>query len=181
MQTATAVCGGANLKLLPLRGGAFGPREVEQMVGALSEDPLAHRMLREATGEMEMSEDRSPAAEVRLGVCYYLLGRYHQAIETLRKGDGGALALFYLAKSQYALEMYDAAVASFQAAAKAGYDSDVCSLARAEALRVSGNGKAALEALDGLSGAVEQSAEYLYQRGATVSALCGNPAEVVAL
>lgn len=181
MQTATAVLGGTNIKQLALGGGAFGPREVEQMVGALSEDPMAHRMLREATGEMEASEDRSPAAEVRLGVCYYLLGRYHQAIETLRKGDGGALAQFYLAKSQFALEQYDQAGASFQAAAKAGYDSDVCSLARAEAQRVSGNAKGALETLDALSGAVEQSAEYLYQRGATVSALSGNPTEVVAL
>ena len=35
--------------------------------------------------------------------------------------------------------------------------------------------------LDKLSGAVEQTAEYLYQRGATVSALSGNPTEVVAL
>ncbi len=35
--------------------------------------------------------------------------------------------------------------------------------------------------LDGLFGAVEQTAEYLYQRGATVAALGGNPTEVVAL
>ena len=35
--------------------------------------------------------------------------------------------------------------------------------------------------LDGLSGAVEQTAEYLYQRGATVAAIGGNPNEVVAL
>ena len=35
--------------------------------------------------------------------------------------------------------------------------------------------------LDQLSGAVEQTAEYLYQRGATVASLGGNPSEVVAL
>jgi DNA-directed RNA polymerase subunit alpha len=35
--------------------------------------------------------------------------------------------------------------------------------------------------LDGLSGAVEQTAEYLYQRGATVAAIGGNPPEAVAL
>ena len=179
MQTAPAV--GTNIKQLALSGGAFGPREVEQMTTALGEDPLAHRMLREATGEMEANEDRSPAAEVRLGVCYYLLGRYQQAIDTLRKGDGGALALFYLARAQFALEQYDAAVTSYQAAAKAGYDGDVCALAKAEALRVAGKSEEALAALDALSGAVEQSAEYLYQRGATVSAMKGNPSEVVAL
>jgi len=31
------------------------------------------------------------------------------------------------------------------------------------------------------NGAIEQTAEYLYQRGATVAALCGSPTEVVAL
>jgi len=35
--------------------------------------------------------------------------------------------------------------------------------------------------LDSLSGAVEQTAEYLYQRGAAVAAVGGNPSEVVAL
>ena len=52
---------------------------------------------------------------------------------------------------------------------------------RAETLRTSCNAKGALEILDKLSGAVEQTAEYLYQRAATVSVLSGNPAEVVAL
>ena len=65
--------------------------------------------------------------------------------------------------------------------ARAGYDSDLCTLLRAEALRTSGNAKGALEVLDKLSGAVEQTAEYLYQRAATVSVLSGNPTEVVAL
>ena len=36
---------------------------------------------------------------VRLGVCYYLLGRTPRAIETLRTADGSALALFYLGRS----------------------------------------------------------------------------------
>ncbi len=172
---------GINIKQIALGGGTFGPREVEQMTQALGEDSLAHRQLREAVSELEASEDRSPAAAVRLGVCYYLLGRYWNAVETLKSGDGGALALFYLARSHFALEQYDQANETYQAAAKAGYDSDVCSLARAETLRASGHAKGALEVLDKLSGAVEQTAEYLYQRGATVSALSGSPAEVIAL
>src|SRR5215831_6664622 len=100
MSIAPAV--GMNIKQIALGGGTFGPREVEQMSQALGEDPLAHRLLREAVNEMEASEDRSPAAAVRLGVCYYLLGRYHHAIDTLKTGDGGALAHFYLAKAQAA-------------------------------------------------------------------------------
>ncbi len=46
---------------------------------------------------------------------------------------------------------------------------------------MSGNAAGALEVLDKLSGAVEQTAEYLYRRGATVASLSGNPTEVVAL
>jgi DNA-directed RNA polymerase subunit alpha len=172
---------GINIKQIALGGGAFGPREVEQMTQAMGEDPIAHRQLREAVAELESSEDRSPAAAVRLGVCYYLLGRYWNSVETLKSGDGGALALFYLARSHFALEQYDQAVEAYQAASKAGYESDVCALAQAEALRAAGQAPRALETLDKLSGAVEQTAEYLYQRGATVSALSGSPAEVIAL
>jgi DNA-directed RNA polymerase subunit alpha len=172
---------GINIKQIALGGGAFGPREVEQMTQAMGEDPIAHRQLREAVAELESSEDRSPAAAVRLGVCYYLLGRYWNSVETLKSGDGGALALFYLARSHFALEQYEPAVEAYQAASKAGYESDVCALAQAEALRAAGQAPRALETLDKLSGAVEQTAEYLYQRGATVSALSGSPAEVIAL
>jgi DNA-directed RNA polymerase subunit alpha len=172
---------GINIKQIALGNGTFGPREVEQMMGALSEDPGAHRLLREAVGEVEDSEDRSPAAAVRLGVCYFLLGRYNSAVETLKKGDGGALALFYLARTQAAQHLHEQAMESYQAAARAGYDADACALARADVLRSAGNPKGALEVLDKLSGAVEQTAEYLFQRGATVSAMSGNPSEVVAL
>ena len=51
-------------------------------------------------------------------------------------------------------------------------------LAKAEALRYNGRPQEALDVLDSLSGAVEQTAEYLYQRAATVAALGGNPSEV---
>ncbi|HEY2881977.1 MAG TPA: DNA-directed RNA polymerase subunit alpha C-terminal domain-containing protein [Pirellulales bacterium] len=178
---STGIVSGPTIKQIALGGGTFGPREVEQMSAMLGDDPTAHRMLREAVAETETSEDRSPAAAVRLGVCEYLLGRYAVAVETLKKGDGGALALFYQARAHAALEQYDQAIEAYQAAARAGYDSDLCALLRAEALRLSGNAKGALEVLDKLSGAVEQTAEYLYQRGGTVSVLSGSPAEVVAL
>jgi len=54
-------------------------------------------------------------------------------------------------------------------------------LGRAETQRYAGDPAAALATLDKLSGAVEQTAEYLAQRAATVSALGGNPQEVIAL
>ena len=107
----------------------------------------------------------TPAMAVRLGVCYYLLGRTQRAIETLRTADGSALALFYLGASQFGVGNYAEAIASYNAASGAGYNGDQCALAIAEAQRYMGDAAGALATLDALFGAVEQTAEYLYQRG----------------
>jgi DNA-directed RNA polymerase subunit alpha len=180
MSTVTA-SPSSNVKQVVLANSTFGPQEVQQLLDALSEDPIAHRTLRESINELEASEDRSPAAAVRLGVCHYLLGRYGMALDTLKTGDGGALALFYMAKAQQGLDRHEDAINSFTAAAKAGYDSDACALAKVASLRALGRFKQAIEQLDKLSGAIEQTADYLYQRAATVAAIGGNPNEVVAL
>jgi len=169
------------LKQIVLGGGPFGPQEIKYLINAVAEDFSQYRVLRDAIAEFEAAEDKSPAAAVRLGVCYYLLGRYSAAIQTLKSGDGGALAHFYLARTYFAQGQYDEAINSYASAAKAGYNADDCALGKIEAQRVGGHPEAALQSLDSLSGAVEQTAEYLYQRGATVSALGGNPPEVVAL
>jgi DNA-directed RNA polymerase subunit alpha len=170
-----------DLKPLVLSNRSFGPVEIEQIVGAISEDFANYRLLREAVAELEVREDPTPASAVRLGVCYYLLGRYRRAIETLQGADGGALAHFYMGKSHFSLQEYDEAAKGYQSASKAGYDSDCCVLAETEAARCSGDPAAAIQLLDSLSGAVEQTAECLYQRGAAVAAQGGNPTEVVAL
>src|SRR6185312_11649095 len=108
-------------------------------------------------------------------------GRYRLATEALSTADGGALAHFYLAKTRFARGDYLGAIDNYLAAAKAGYDNNACSLGRCEALRNARQPQEALKVLDSLSGAVEQTADYLYQRAATVAAIGGNPAEVVAL
>jgi DNA-directed RNA polymerase subunit alpha len=171
----------SEVKQVVLGGGPFGPQEVKQIVAAIAEDFGQYRTLRDAVGELEAREDRSPAASVRLGVCQFLLGRYSAAVQSLKSGDGGALAHFYLAKCHFSQQQYDEAIASYASAAKAGYNADECQLGKAEVQRAAGNAQAALATLDALSGAVEQTAEYLYQRGSTVSALGGTPSEVVAL
>ena len=171
-----------DVKQLVLLNGTFGPGEVQQLVTAVAGDPSQYRTLGQAVAELkEREEEPSPASMVRLGVCLYLLGRYRKAVGALREADGGAMAHFYIAKSSYALEEYDQAVKSYQAAQNAGYNADECALGRSEAQRAAGDPAAALATLDNLSGAVEQTAEYLFQRGATVAALGGNPNEVVAL
>ena len=170
-----------DLKQIILFNGTFGPREVQRITEAMASEPGQFRILRDAVGELEAKEEQTPASKVRLGVAYYLLGRYQRAIETLKRADGGAMAHFFLGKAYFAMEQYEAAIESYAAARQAGYNADECALARAEALRYAGKPEEALAVLDKLSGAVEQTAEYLYQRGATVAAIGGNPNEVVAL
>ncbi|HIQ20224.1 MAG TPA: tetratricopeptide repeat protein [Planctomycetes bacterium] len=169
------------IRQLVLVDSAFGPREIAELEESMAGDFSNFRTFRVAVAELESQEDESPARNVRLGVCLYLLGRYRRALMVLQRGDGGALAHYYMAKCQFAIGNYPEAVASYEKARRAGYDADQCALGRAEALRYAGDAQGALKVLDGLSGAVEQTAEYLYQRGATVAALGGNPEEVVAL
>jgi len=170
-----------DIKQIVLVDGAFGPREVEQLKAAIAHNFANYQTLRDAVNQLESKEDHTPASSVRLGVCQYLIGRYNKAVDSLRNGDGGAMQQFYLGKCYYAQQQYQQAIASYQAAQQAGYDAGQCALARAEALRASGDPMAALKVLDGLSGAIEQTAEYLAQRAATVAAIGGNPQEVVAL
>jgi DNA-directed RNA polymerase subunit alpha len=170
-----------DLKSLVTSSSTFGPGEVRHLADALAADKGNYGLLRDAVQELESKEPVTPATKVRLGVCYYLLGRYRLAVETLTSADGGALAQFYLAKTYFSRQDYKPATEAYQAAAKAGYDANTCSLGRVEALRYLGDAKAALTMLDAMSGAVEQTADYLYQRGATVAALGGNPQEAVAL
>ena len=170
-----------DLKDIVLSNSSFGPREIDELTSAITEDFSRLSTLRDAVAELEIREDRTPASAVRLGVCYFLLGRYERARETLENSDGSALALYYLARTHAARDDHQTAKTNYQSAKKAGYNSDDCELAIAECERLEGNSAQALEVLDGLSGAVEQTQEYLYQRGATVAALGGNPTEVVAL
>jgi DNA-directed RNA polymerase subunit alpha len=161
--------------------GAFGPREIVEIQREISADYANFQLLRDAVHELGVREDRTPADNARLGVCEYLIGHYVRAVRTLAASDGGALSHFYRGKAHLARKEYHEALAAFEAAGTAGYDHDAVALGTAEALRYAGDPEGALRALDALSGAVEQTAEYLYQRSATVAAMGGNPHEVVAL
>ncbi len=169
------------VKQIVLSTAAFGPNEIKDITAAISANYAKYRELREAVAELEEQESRTPATAARLGVCLYLLGRYTSAIEMLANSDGGALTHYYLGRSNLALDHYGEARAAYESASKAGYDRDIIALAQAEACRYAGDEQQALALLDDLSGAVEQTAEYLYQRSATVQALGGSPEEVIAL
>jgi DNA-directed RNA polymerase subunit alpha len=170
-----------DLKQLVLSNASFGPQEIRSITDTIANDFTQYSVVRDAVAELEVQEERTPATAVRLGVCYFILGRFRLAADTLANSDGGALALFYLGKAQFSQQAYREAMASYEAARGAGYDSDQCALSIAEAQRYSGAAPTALQTLNELFGAVEQTAEYLYQRGATVASIGGNPLEVVAL
>ncbi|MDG2382921.1 MAG: DNA-directed RNA polymerase subunit alpha C-terminal domain-containing protein [Pirellulaceae bacterium] len=164
-----------------LSDGSFGPQEIKQIIDSVSQDATRLTVLRDAVAELETRESHTPASTVRLGVCQYLLGQYELSYKTLSNADGGALAHFYQGKAKLYLCNYDAATTSFESAKRAGYDPGICELGVTESLRGSRKSEEALQRLDNLSGAVEQTAGYLYQRGATIAALGGNPEEVCAL
>jgi DNA-directed RNA polymerase subunit alpha len=170
-----------DLKQSVLQNDTFGPREVRQMQECIARDFSQYAVLRDAANELQGREEHTPASQVRLGVCFYLLGRYYRAIEVLQQADGGALAHYYLAKCHFARQEYNEALASYKAAEKAGYAAGDCALGQAEALRYANQPAEALRVLDSLSGAIEQTAEYLAQRAATVAALGGSPQEAIAL
>ena len=159
--------------------GSFGPAEIQGLTQLLAADASAHRDVRGAVRELEQSTDRSPAASVRLGVCQYLLGRYREAIDTLRSADGGALALYHQGLAHVALEAFDKAKEAFDAAKKSGYDAFACGAAAADALRASGHLDEASQTLEAMAAGKEQSADYWAVKGA-ILADRGSPANQVA-
>ncbi|MGL4943894.1 MAG: DNA-directed RNA polymerase subunit alpha C-terminal domain-containing protein [Thermoguttaceae bacterium] len=180
--SSASVLADIDLKQLVLQDGTFGPQDVARIRATISRDFAKFDQFRDAVGELQSRADSlSPAARVRLGVCLLLIGRFAEANEILAKSDGGAMSLYFLARSQMALGQFEDAIKSYDKAQKAGYVGDDCVLGRAEAHRYQRRADVSLKELDHLSGAVEQTSEYLYQRGATVAALGEYPMEAIAL
>lgn len=157
---------------------SFGPREINQVLNAISRDFSQYHELREGVRELASQPEPSPATKVRIGVGSYLLGRYQDAIKYLLKADGSALARLYLAKAYMATEQYEQAIEAFDVAAKAGYNPADAALGKVEALRNLGRAEEAKEILDAQPSSAQQSAEYHYQYGATLAALGEDVREV---
>ena len=90
-------------------------------------------------------------------------------------------AYFYQGRSHFAQTKYDRAISCYESAKTAGYDGDRCMLAVAECKRHMNSTDEAMQIMDNMFGPIEQTSEYLYQRGATIAALGNNPNEVIAL
>jgi len=169
------------LKDILLSNSSFGPAEIDIIADRICNDYSQFPQLREITQELELQTERTPATSVRLGICQFMLGRYEDALATLGSADGGALAYFYQGRSHFFLRNNDKAVECYESAKTAGYNGEQCKVATAETLRQAGKLDEAMAILDDLFGPIEQTAEYLYQRGATIAARCDNPAEVCKL
>lgn len=168
-----------DLKQLVQMNCSFGPQEIARINRSIASKYANFRIFHDAVNELESREDeQSPAGMVRLGVCLYLLGKYRRSLNVLQHGDGGALAHFYMAKAQFALKNYEEAEKEYVCARQAGYCTDDCVLGIVEVKRSSGHIPEALELLNDLSGSVQQTAEYLYQRGITALASGGTSDEV---
>jgi len=168
-----------DLKQMVLLNCSFGPQEIARINRCISSKYANFRIFHEAVNELESHEDeQSPAGMVRLGVCLYLLGKYRRSLNVLQHGDGGALAHFYMAKAQFALKNFDEAEKEYLLARTAGYSADDCALGIVETRRSAGKIQEALDLLNELSGSVQQTAEYLYQRGITAMASGGTSDEV---
>jgi len=178
---ATGLEAAVSVREIALSNSSFGPHEIRTITAAIAEDFSQHAMLRDAVAELASREVQTPASAVRLGVCQYILGKYESAAETLANADGGAVAHFYLGRTRFELGDYEGAISSYESARTAGYDADYCSLAIAEAYRYNRDPEQAMNLLDQMFGPIEQTSEYLYQRGATVAAVGQNPDEVVRL
>ena len=169
------------LKDILLSNSSFGPNEIDFVANRISNDYTQFPILRDVTQQLESQMDRTPATNVRLGVCQYLLGNYQASLDTLGNADGGALAHFYQGRSHFAMTKYDLAINCYESAKTAGYDGDRCMLAVGECKRHMNSVEEAMQILDNMFGPIEQTSEYLYQRGATIAAMGNNPNEVIAL
>ncbi len=171
---ATSAAPRLDIRELVTGNGPFGPTEIRHLVEGLGSDPAVHRDLRAAVRDLESQPDRSPAAAVKLGVSQFLLGRSRDALDTLKTGDGGALALFYQGRAHAAQQSVDKAREAFEAARKAGYDAAACAAGIAEALRAAGRPADARREIDQLGPQADGSATACAARG-WIAAELGEP------
>jgi DNA-directed RNA polymerase subunit alpha len=170
-----------NLKDVVLNNNTFGPADVGQIQSVIAENYGHFSELRDAVGELEAEGSLSPAGRTKLGVCQFLLGRFAQGLNTLQTADGSAMALFYQARCLFELGQYEDAIAAYQQAKTSGYNEDQCKIGVAEAERYRGRVEQALAILDDIFGPAEQTADYMYQRAATVASVGGRLDEAIAL
>jgi DNA-directed RNA polymerase subunit alpha len=99
---------------------------VQQIRNALAQGGTQYRSLRDVTEIIKKKLETAPPAakrwHLKLGIASFFLGYMAQAAEHLRQAEG-ALANFYLGRSQASRHEYDDALKAFDKAEKLGYTS----------------------------------------------------------
>jgi DNA-directed RNA polymerase subunit alpha len=168
-----------DLKEAILSNNAFGPADVGAIRHAIAENYGHFGELRDAVGEMESDPAISPAGKTKMGVCQFLLGKFKDSHQTLGSADGSALALFFQARCLFELGQYEQVIGVYEQAQTSGYNEDQCKVGIAEAHRYAGRVEEALAILDNIFGPAEQTADYMYQRAATIAAVGGRMEEAI--
>ena len=81
----------------------------------------------------------------------------------------------------FELGRYEDSIGIYEQAQTSGYNEDQCKIGIAEAQRYAGRIEEAMTILDNIFGPAEQTADYMYQRAATVAAVGGRLDEAVTL
>ena len=158
-----------------LRGkSSFGPEDIRLLEQAISQDQISDvRTQAEQLAEELEAGEKSKSKLIAAGVAFYLLGLPHTAEPLLHKAAASdGLAAFYDGMVLASIGQTDAAIKSFQAASKLGYDSVLCLLHEAGAYRMQQNFEQAKTLLKQASqaGATSKAgAEYCYQMGCVLA------------
>ena len=97
------------------------------------------------------------------GIGLFMLGRYREAMEKLRKGQDGKEKCMYLAFALRRMKRYDEAIESLKKAKDCGAEALNVSLEKAATHRHAGNQEAAAKELHACANFENVSAEYHYQ------------------
>ena len=147
----------------------------------IAEDYLQFGILRDAVAELEAREDRTPAAAVRLGVCQFCSAAIGRRSRRCARPTAVRWPTSTSARASSRWATIPRRSSRSRPPRRPATTATTAPWRLPKPIAMRKDSKKALESLDKLSGAVEQTAEYLYQRGATVAALGGNPTEVIAL
>ena len=136
--------------------------------------------LRDAVGEMEADDTLSAGRQDQDGRLPVPAGRFKDALGTLQNADGSAMALFYQARCLFEVGRYDDAIGVTSRRRPRVQRRPVQDRNRRSGtlFRSIEN---AMAILDNIFGPAEQTADYMYQRAATVAAVGGRLEEAITL
>lgn len=161
-----AVAEAINVRDILLETADFDRDAIGQLEKAVVGDQLTdvRQYIRELQARME---DGTPTQRdlKAAGITAFLLGRHKTADEFLAQVGRDGLAEFYHAEVMMALGRPDEATEMYERAAKDGYDSILCTLRRAGAVRTAGRLDEAEELLRSTGREGATRAEYSYQMG----------------